>query len=501
MKHKSKKRKVYPENPGIVEAPNLFKDYLNISCLTQDQLDVFHSEERFLWVEGPAGSGKTIVMLGKIIDIVANKDTEGRVLVMTAGPRTKPALIRCHEVLDNISDDVSCTVVEYFFDDPEPEDQEHINEVSAEAERNLLYQLSGAYKSRIVILAICRTRTLTPERTYIKNIIESFSYVFVDDYQQLAEKRWDDSVLVDKDNDHRNMLSVGLLPVIMNPSANNTNLWVLCDAGQSLKLNSPNGSFIFGLSDTLNNIHNLKDMFEVQKMFSVNLRNTHEISTVLSVIREHWETMEFTVHGSDSLILEVIPYQKNGHFLRGTKPTIYLLRDDHPALYLEILEGELFKLRGPYSGLDNKDIAVLYETEFHDSERVMELLDMWNNEIAVLDIEDCMSAEWPAVVYLHKYKVDTETVLLTDDGETEKEITSSFTVPALYSALCRGRVYSTAIIYNYTPNTCQYTDILLSELRKRKDVCRILDLSVTTIIGSTPQIPGYLSAFSPYCST
>ena len=48
MKHKSKKRKVYPENPGIVEAPKLFEDYLNISCLTQDQLDVFYSEERFL---------------------------------------------------------------------------------------------------------------------------------------------------------------------------------------------------------------------------------------------------------------------------------------------------------------------------------------------------------------------------------------------------------------------------------------------------------------------
>ena len=430
-------------------------------------------------MEGPAGSGKTIVMLGKIIDIVSNKDIEGRVLVMTAGPRTNPALIRCHGILDNISDDITCTVVEYSYNEVGYSFNEPIDptdDVIAEAERNLLNQVSKAFKSRIVILAICRTRTLTPDKTCLENIIESFSYVFVDDYQRLAEIRSYDIELVD--DDQRNMLSVGLLPVIMNPSANDTNLWVFCDVGQSLNLNSPNGARMFLLMDKRNNPHNFVAMFEVQKMFSVNLRNTHEISAVLSVIREHWETMEFTVHGLKSTLglQEDIPHQKNGHFLRGFTPTIYLLRNDNPAAYLEILDGELCKLRGSYSSLDNKDIAVLYKY-FPDSEHEMELLNMHlnNDQIAVLAAHECMSAEWPAVVYLHNHRVVGDRIYFALD-DFDKEIRCSFTVPALYSALCRGRVYSTTIIYNYTPNTCKYTDILLSKLSKRKDVCRILDV-------------------------
>ena len=77
-KGKAKVKKKYPENLEMVDAPELFKNYLDINCLTQDQLDVFNCDERFLWVEGPAGSGKTIAMLGKIIDIVLNKNTKSK---------------------------------------------------------------------------------------------------------------------------------------------------------------------------------------------------------------------------------------------------------------------------------------------------------------------------------------------------------------------------------------------------------------------------------------
>ncbi|KAL5260527.1 hypothetical protein ACHWQZ_G010609 [Mnemiopsis leidyi] len=65
-KQKKKNRK-YPENDLIRNASEIFNNYLSIDCLTCHQQDVFDSDERLLWVDGPAGSGKTIVMLGKII--------------------------------------------------------------------------------------------------------------------------------------------------------------------------------------------------------------------------------------------------------------------------------------------------------------------------------------------------------------------------------------------------------------------------------------------------
>ena len=75
-------KKEYPKNPDMVDAPSLFQKYLNVKSLTKDQLDIFESEERFLWVEGPAGSGKTVVMLGKIINLALTTPPEIKILLV-----------------------------------------------------------------------------------------------------------------------------------------------------------------------------------------------------------------------------------------------------------------------------------------------------------------------------------------------------------------------------------------------------------------------------------
>ena len=62
-KKQGKMKKKYPQNSRMVQTPDLFKRYLKINCLTQCQLDVYSSDERFLWVDGPAGSGKNFYLL------------------------------------------------------------------------------------------------------------------------------------------------------------------------------------------------------------------------------------------------------------------------------------------------------------------------------------------------------------------------------------------------------------------------------------------------------
>ena len=44
----------------------MLKAHLNIRCLSQQQQELLICEDRFVWLDGPAGSGKTIVTLGKI---------------------------------------------------------------------------------------------------------------------------------------------------------------------------------------------------------------------------------------------------------------------------------------------------------------------------------------------------------------------------------------------------------------------------------------------------
>ena len=68
-------------NPNFVQADDVFKG-MGISYLTKEQDEVFRSQEKFLWINGPAGSGKTLLILGKAIQ--AAKSGEN-VVIFTNG--------------------------------------------------------------------------------------------------------------------------------------------------------------------------------------------------------------------------------------------------------------------------------------------------------------------------------------------------------------------------------------------------------------------------------
>ena len=540
MKHKRKKEKIYPENPGMVDAPELFKKYLDINCLTQGQLNVFNCEERSLWVEGPAGSGKTVVMLGKIIDIVLNKDSEGVVLVVVYGRDTSPAVLHYQEVLNSISEDIECTVVEYNYSEVEAEvesegesevesegeaevESEGESEVESEGEsdvesegesdvesegeaevegegegkfkisareRSLIYPVLYPSRTRIVILALSE-----PFISSLAHLmIRCFKYVFMDDYQKLFDSLGH-GIFQKPSYRHAKILSEELFSVVYEDfSTDDTSMWVFSDMGQCLFIGVPRNRPEFQTSIEKDRDHSekLRKLFRLEKSLSVNLRNTHEISSVLSIIREHYNTMCYPDITNGALRL---PRQIEGHFLRGTKPTIYLLKGEDPAACERILEEELRKLTGPGSCLDDKDIAVLLDSIKEDVDlllnnivnsvsrgtgyrALMRLLGRdtfpLNFGIAVPHMSECSSAEWPAVVYIHRSRSIEDKVTLQDDSV--ENIMYSNTILNLYQALSRARVYSTVIIYNYTPKACEYTDKMLSELRERRDICRIVDV-------------------------
>ena len=199
----------------------------------------------------------------------------------------------------------------------------------------------------------------------------------------------------------------------------------------------------------------------------VNLRNTYEISSILSIIRGFLIEMDNAGTETTNLLL-----QKEGHFLRGAKPTIYLLRDDNPASWKDILTKELEMLRGSYSSLENKDIAVLFNVcleQFRIFHRMkaMETLESavekWNincdEKIKLHSVVECISAEWPATISVYRYKAYSG-------------------IPLIYLSLSRARVYSTTIIYNYTPKKCEITDRFFETIRQRPDVCKLIDVSL-----------------------
>ena len=306
------KKREYPENAVMVGAPSLFKEYLDIRCLTTDQLCVFKSEERFLWVEGPAGSGKTIAMLGKIIHLALTTPPEKRILMILPGDSFCPAGKRCLELLNSIREDITCKEIKF------ESSSVNLNE--------------GASGSSSQQLSVCSNKIslLIVKRGLAKNpasLIARFDYVFVDDLQLLDDESYIygkyDSEPADK-----NIISEGLLPTVKNCTRHNTSIWISFDAAQSNHYtysSNIKGESAGGMGTEISEYHipiseQLKAYFANSKqlILSVNLRNTFEISSVLSIIRKHCNDMIAGVEW---------PQQQRGHYLIGAKPVIYINRN------------------------------------------------------------------------------------------------------------------------------------------------------------------------------
>ena len=304
------------------------------------------------------------------------------------------------------------------------------------------------------------------------DLITKYDYVFCDDYQKVLDLITFESYS-EPGSAHKNIISEGLLPVLKNRDKSETSIWILCDDGQSFLNKFLHESPKFIAVKTSDD--EVRSYF-VNSQISVNLRNTYEISEVLSIIREHYEKIDHTGTGSVTL-----PQHKKGHFLRGGKPAIYLLKDNETTTWRDILIRELNKLIGSNSCLENKDIAVLYDDDEDERKHMLDTVNgvvvrfnTADNTITVRGTNECVSAEWAAVIYIHRYRTYRTTVTLPDNSE--KEVTYSFTIPYLYNAISRARVYSTVILFDYSKNECEYDDKLLDELRERGDVCRIIDI-------------------------
>ncbi|XP_063686709.1 uncharacterized protein LOC134820340 [Bolinopsis microptera] len=75
-----------PINREIRGAPPVFKNHLGIECLTVEQMNIFKCEEKHICINDPAGSGKTVVLLGKMLELAKKEQkSERKILVLAFG--------------------------------------------------------------------------------------------------------------------------------------------------------------------------------------------------------------------------------------------------------------------------------------------------------------------------------------------------------------------------------------------------------------------------------
>ena len=431
------------DNDEIHYSSDIFKRYLNIQCLSRGQQEIFDCNERFLWVNGPAGSGKTVVMLAKILQIILEQHSIKQ-------NSTKKVILICPDLID-------CSAVkrhQRFLDTIKGAPYEIIA-VDTDIDK-LISQITRS-THRVMLL---KSR-LTESGSFImllKNLIKLLRgsyHIIVDDFQ--LDKFWTDS------SDQPEAIT-GFIRAMGNAkecSNADISVWIFCDLAQQILYET---LYQANHIEKLNENHRseLKSSFKT-KSLEVNLRNTCDISQLLAFIRSKFTAM----------VQSPLANHEVGHFVRGTKPVFYLIDEltyNLTGIITKILQQEMNRL----DGLGDNDIGILYndrsnlDRKFltHPQNTTVESNSAtWRNAIQEIStasdktvdverIEDSWSAEWPAVV-----AVIRGPVLWTE----------------LYLAVSRARVHCSVIIVESGSESD--AAVFLKEMELKHGVCKVINVS------------------------
>ena len=410
----TKKGKNRAQNPGVKKAPDVIKNYVQVENLTVEQCEAFNSTEKMLWINGPAGTWKSVILCGRMIKLVQSDEDNKVVLFKFGGDGNNCQLYQCALQKANVEYQETST-----------------RDLTAEELVTLIISESNC---KVIIVEITRydVQKLTDTISAVTNC-----RLFIDDIQDLlnycANGKLDSvTVLMDK-----------LL-------LSNCSVRVACDLAQG---------YYFGVygEQFIGMVRVITDKLSSSQLvtLSMNLRNTCDISNILCVIREQFrELRSDTINVSDM----ILPVQSPGHFIHGPLPVIHVFNDYNVNGIIRVLNIELDGLCVT-DNLNYSDIGIVY----NDTSDVLSLVkeDSVNrrcvntgSKIAVCHSSDCYSAQWPAVIVLYS-------VL-------------GYNLTELYLTLSRARVYCSVFIYPWEGYTLSDTPYMLRLLDKLSNFARII---------------------------
>ena len=328
-------------NPNLVKAPSDVSDFLGVKYVTKEQNDVFRSKENLLLINGPAGSGKTMLLAGKMLRLA--KIDPGKKVVALTGPNSsniyQSSCDRAGIICEVLLTDYSTTPSQMF-------------ELITKSYANVV----------IVNMSGVNIEVFTDTLSLLNNC-----NVIVDDIQRVFNNSRDD---ISK-----------LLDTLEGLSADNIVL-VALDLVQG---------YNYCLKDIVSLVVEKKMCSEhIMMTLEHTSRNTFEISNILSVIRR-----EFVKYTADDYISPI----RRGHYIHGPMTVLHVLEKYDDKCIRDILEKEL-SCGYTNDNIDYSHVAVIHNNCYTD---VLESID--NKKYQIMCLEDCFSAEWPAVIVVHEMRV------------------------------------------------------------------------------------------------
>ena len=421
------------QNPNIVEADEVFQK-MGICYLSKKQNCVLTSKERFLWINGPAGSGKTVLILGKAISAVQDGNTKVVIFVNVNEDNSK-------EIYQNILRNAG---VRFKVLDMSMKIESHDKAVDVDHLAGTQAKIVRSYFDQSVQIVVFRVSNRPSSLSFhiwrdvgglqlIKDIVretvtkhENTVRIFIDDEQCLL-----------RDESFDRLKEVGELRKITENNVN-CKIWICSDIAQSMYHMAPTDSFnLTKHKQAMEELYH-KDEHPIITL-EENFRNTFDISITLSALRRKilWS-----------------PDQTMGHFIHGPKPTIQLFPTSsvHGKL-TELLRLEVDKLV-------HDDIMKTSDIGFiiNDADSCMEMIRKsgimkMTEAPQIINLFDTFSVEWPVVI------------CLMDVSHMEYEANLA---PELYLAISRGRVYSSVFMFSDELDTS--SEYLIDTLDNHADV-------------------------------
>jgi hypothetical protein len=199
-------------------------------------------------------------------------------------------------------------------------------------------------------------------------------------------------------------------------------VWVICDIIQTFpRIESGNSHY---------------DKAANRQPLTKNLRNTYDLSNVLSVIRDR--LTELIQNKYDyNLPQDIVPPEITGHYIRGPKTVMHVLQNHNEELIHDILSKEMCQL-WKEDMITTADIGIIYTTPDVDTLKVVERVSQSLNIIPEF-LFSVISLEWPVVVVF--------LTLVENFYKFSGEKDLYFDIQHLYLAISRARVKCTVIMF------------------------------------------------------
>ena len=440
-----------PINREIKVAPPVFKNHLGIECLTVEQMNTFKCKKNHICINGPAGSGKTVVLLGKMLDLAKKEEqSERKILVLAfgeySGQRYEEA---CYSAsINNLTIPLTTEKLLKTGEAPPPEQQDlmvkqhMVKCVQDSFQKKPLYKVAIMYNLAnmlsIVKLDIFSVIfDLFPDHHIL---VDDGQCIFSHDWGSVSEaegdvhgfleylkkravvQKTDVWLSYDPVQYYYNKFITQLLPSCVGPSPPADSL-VVVEAVEPKRseLNKRLATHFQGSMVVLRS----------------NLRNTEELASILSFLRE--KIMKGFRNDVD------VPSQEKGHYIHGFKPTIYFLNSETVSdfVVLNKWEYEKIKFLAPHH---RKLIVELKNHEKYSHYFMDAAQEYGKNNLGCIP-----SAEWPAV-----------TAVL----DTNRQSLESFVIE-LYLLISRARVYCTVFVLD-----CPYSPIHEEVLEFEKELVK-----------------------------